>query len=97
LLSGVAMGDVDAIRKAAAAGTDLNQRMDRTNRRRTPLHLAVIKRQPASLAALIDLGADFNIEDAANLTPLDQAAIDGQDEMVRRLIDAGARITLPAA
>ena len=35
--------------------------MDRTNHRRTPLHLAVVKKQAAALAALIDLGADARI------------------------------------
>jgi ankyrin repeat protein len=97
LLSAVAMGDAAAVRKLAAEGADLNERMDRTNRRRTPLHLAVIKKQPAALGALIELGADLNAIDATGVTPLDQSAIDGQDELTRRLIDAGASVTLPAA
>ncbi len=97
LLSAVAMGETEAVRELAADGADLGQRMDRTNRRRTPLHLAVIKRQIPALAALIDLGADLNVEDAARLTPLDQAAVNGDDEMVRLLLEAGAALTLPAA
>jgi ankyrin repeat protein len=95
--SAVAMGDADAIRALADAGADLNQRMDGTNKRRTPLHLAAVKKQPAAAAALIDLGADMNATDAVGLTPLDQASLDGQDEMTRLLLDRGARITLPAA
>ena len=55
------------------------------------MHLAVVKKQPASLAALIDLGADLNLEDAVGLTPLDQAALDGEDEMTRVLIDRRRR------
>ena len=39
----------------------------------------------------------LNATDAVGLTPLDQAALDGQDEMTRLLLDRGARITLPAA
>jgi ankyrin repeat protein len=97
LVSAVAMGEAGVIRVWAAAGADLNQRMDRANHRRTPLHLAVIKKQVGALAALIDLGADLNLEDAVGLTPVDQAALDGEDEMARLLIDAGAAITLPAA
>ena len=97
LLSAVAMGEVDAVRARAASGEDLNQRMDRTNRRRTPLHLAVVKGQPASAAALLSLGADADLEDAAGLTPLDVAALAGDEAMTRVLLDGGARLTLPAA
>jgi uncharacterized protein len=97
LMSAVAMGDVDAIRQMARSGADLNRRMDRTNHRRTPLHLAVVKNQPAALGALIELGADLNLQDAVGFTPVDQAALQGEEAMARRLIDAGAAITLPAA
>ena len=97
LLSAVAMGETAAIRSLAQSGADLDQRMDRTNHRRTPLHLAVVKKQAGALATLIELGADLNLADAVGLTPLDQAALNGADEMTRLLIDAGAAITLPAA
>jgi ankyrin repeat protein len=97
LLSAVAMGEAAAIRDLAASGADLDQRMDRTNKRRTPLHLAVVKKQTVALATLIELGADLNLQDAIGLTPLDQAALDGELEMVGLLLDAGATITLPAA
>jgi uncharacterized protein len=97
LFSAAAMGDVAAIRELAASGADLNQRMDRTNHHRMPLHLAVVKKQPGALAALIELGADLNVQDAVGLTALDHAALGGEEEMMQRLIEAGARITLPAA
>jgi len=61
IFSAVTMGDVDAIRELVARSpADLDQRMDRTNHRRRPLHLAVVKRQASSLAALLDLGADVD-------------------------------------
>jgi ankyrin repeat protein len=97
VLSAVAMGDAAAVRRLAALGANLNLRMDRTNHRRTPLHLAVVKKQPASLAALVELGADLNLEDAVGLTPLDHAALNGESEMTRQLVDAGASTSLPAA
>jgi len=97
LFSATAMGEAGVIGELAASGADLNQRMDRTNHRRTASHLAVVKKQVTALEALVELGADMNVEDAAGLTPLDQAALDGEGEMTRVLIDAGARITLPAA
>ena len=71
--------------------------MDRTNHRRTALHLAVVKKQAPVVAALIDLGADLNAEDAVGLTALDQAALGSALEIARLLLDAGARMTLPAA
>jgi uncharacterized protein len=97
LFSAVAMGEAGVIGALVAAGADRNQRMDRTNHRRTPLHLAVVKRQLASLTALIELGADLNLRDAVGLTPLDQAALEGREEAARLLVDAGAAVTLPAA
>ena len=98
LFPAVALGESEAIARLAAEGVDLNQRMDeQANQRRTPLHLAILKQQPRSLAALLDAGADSGLEDAAGLTPLDQAALHGEDEMAARLLAAGAALRLPAA
>jgi len=98
IFSAVAMGDTDAIKSIVAATShQLNRAMDKTNHRRRSLHLAVIKRQPASLATLLELGADTSERDAAGLTPLDQAALDGEVEMARLLMNHGARVELPAA
>ncbi len=98
LFSAVAVGDLDAIRAAAAADpASLSRVMDRTNRRRTALHLAVVKRQPEALAVLLALGADPDAPDQAGLSALDQAALGGEADMARRLIEHGARIALPAA
>lgn len=98
IFTAVALGDVDAIRSIAARSPDaLNRRMDRTNHHRRPLHLAIFKKHPGALATLLELGADPEAADAAGLTPLDQAAIWGDTASAQRLIDAGARIGLPAA
>lgn len=93
----VAVGDVDALRTLAAAGADLDARMDGTNQRRTPLHLALVKRQPAALTALVELGANPNLEDAAGLAPLDYAALAGDMSAATTLLDAGARVTVASA
>lgn len=94
----VAMGDTDAIREIVARSrAELDRRMDRTNLHRAPLHLAVAKQQPGSLATLLELGADTEATDAAGLTPLDRAALSGSSEMAQMLVDRGATIRLPAA
>jgi ankyrin repeat protein len=98
IFSAVAMGETDVIRSLAArAPAVLDRPMDRTNHRRRPLHLAVVKQQPLSLLALLDAGADPEATDVSGLTPLDQAAMAGEREMAESLIARGAAITLPAA
>ncbi len=98
IFSAVTMGEVDSVRSLVAQNRDLLvQRMDRTNKRRTPLHQAVVKQQVQSAAVLIELGADVEALDAAGLAPLDQAALEGKAEIAQLLIDRGATVRLPAA
>jgi ankyrin repeat protein len=96
--SAVALGAVEAIREIARRSPDeVNRPMDATNHGRRPLHLAVIKKQPGALVALLELGADTGQRDRAGLTPLDQAALAGEAALAQMLIDRGAAIELPAA
>ena len=98
MFSAVAVGDTDAIRAIVAhAPEQLDRAMDRTNHRRRPLHLAVVKKQPAAVETLLALGADVDATDAAGLTALDQAALDGGREMAQALIAGGATIRLASA
>jgi uncharacterized protein len=98
ILSAVAMGEVEAIRTLGTLSPgSLDTPMDATNHRRRPLHLAIVKKQPESLAVLLDLGADPEAVDAAGLTPLDQAALGGDTEIAQLLIERGAVLQLPAA
>jgi ankyrin repeat protein len=98
IFSAVAIGDCDAIRHIATTSPgDLERRMDLTNRRRRPVHLAVVKKQPAALAALLDLGADPDTLDESGLTALDQAALRGELEMAQTLVERGAQVGMAAA
>lgn len=98
IFSAVATGNVDAIRQIISRSrTDLERRMDLDNRRRRPLHLAVIKKQRESLVTLLDLGANTESLDEAGFTALDQAALSGETEVARMLLDRGAKVRLPAA
>jgi ankyrin repeat protein len=94
IYSAVVLGDAAAIRDNAH---DIDRPMDRTNRRRRPLHLAIVKNQPASLATLLSLGADTAATDASGLTPFDQAALAGRGEMIRLLREHGAAAGFPAS
>ena len=94
----VALGEVDILRELARRSPpDVDKPMDKTNQRRRPVHLAVVKSQPKALAALIELGADIDARDAAGLTALDQAALNGETAMAEFLIERSATIELPAA
>lgn len=62
-----------------------------------PLHLAVMKNQPASLTTLLDLGANTESLDEAGFSALDLAALHGRHDLAQVLLDRGARVRLPAA
>ena len=94
----VALGAVDVIREIVGRSpADLEKVMDQTNLRRLPLHLAVVKKRADSLATLLELGANPEAVDAAGLTALDHAATNSDEELVRLLLEYGARVNLPAA
>ncbi len=98
IFSAVAMGDTEAIRQLVSQSrADLERRMDTANRRRRPLHLAVIKKQSRSLATLMDLGANTESLDEAGFTALDQAALSGETDMAQILLGRGAKVRLPSA
>lgn len=98
IFSAVAVGDVEATREIIRSQpSELERRMDLANRRRRPLHLAVVKRQTAALNALLDLGANPESLDEAGFSALDQAALSGETETAQVLLDRGAKVRLPAA
>jgi ankyrin repeat protein len=98
LHSAVAVGDDESIRARAQEDPAAIERpMDKVNRRRHALHLAVVKNQLRSVEALAQLGANPNAVDAGNLTPLDEAALSKKDDIAQLLIDRGAKLTMASA
>jgi ankyrin repeat protein len=98
MVSAVAMGETKIIRELASKSpADLERRMELASRRRMPVHLAVVKKQPGSLTALLDLGANIESLDEAGFTALDQAALSGETALAQILLARGAKVRLPAA
>ena len=98
IFSAVAMGEVETVRELVARSPEnLERRMDMGQRRRRPLHLAVIKRRPAVVAALLDLGANMELLDEAGFSALDQAALNSETAIAEMLLARGAKLRLPAA
>jgi len=98
IFSAVAMGEAQVIPQLIArAPADLERRMNGMRMRPMPLHLAVMKNQPASLTTLLDLGANTESLDEAGFSALDLAALHGRHDLAQVLLDRGARVRLPAA
>ena len=98
IFSAVATGAVEVIKDLVRRSLpELERRMDLVNKRRMPLHLAVVKKQMEGLQVLLDLGANTESLDEAGFTPLDEAALRGETAMAQVLLDRGAKVRLPAA
>jgi ankyrin repeat protein len=98
IFSAVAMGEAEVIRELVTrTPNDLERRMNGTTMRSMPLHLAVMKNQPAAVTTLLDLGANMEAIDEARFSALDLAAFEGRHELVQLLLDRGAKVRLPAA
>src|SRR5262245_30635880 len=82
------LGNVEAIRRLAKAGADLDRGDGGT--RWTPIQHALHKRQAKAVAVLLDLGADPNRRAAAGPSPLMMAAGYGDLDSVEALLRAGA-------
>jgi ankyrin repeat protein len=98
IFSAVAMGEAEVIRELVArTPSDLERRMNGTRMRSMPLHLAVMKNQPAALKTLLDLGADTESIDEARFSALDLASLRGRQDLAQVLLERGAQVRLPAA
>jgi ankyrin repeat protein len=71
--------------------------MSRSEHRRTPLHHAAAKNQPAIVRLLLDLGAEVDATDMTGATPLVTATQENADAVIPLLLQSGARIDFTAA
>jgi len=85
-----ATGNVEVLRAHAAAGTDLDAKEPAGGG--TPLHIAAMAGQPASVDALVAAGADLEARNNQNGTPLHVAAFFAHADAARALLDAGAKL-----
>lgn len=81
-------GDVEAVRRLAAAGADLDAR-DRAGR--TPAHVAAFASNDAALRALAEAGADMNALENRVYDVLTIAAVMNDPEMVSLAMELGNR------
>ena len=81
-----AKGNIEAVKKAIAAGADVNAKGDGGE---TPLHHATTK---AVTELLIAEGADVNAKNAEGWTPLHEAALYGDKEISELLIAKSANV-----
>jgi Ankyrin repeats (3 copies) len=88
LVSASRTGDVAAVEASLAAGVHVNTCRAGVNGW-TPLYHAIHKNQLPAVDALIRGGADVN-QASASVTPLMMAVGNGQLQIARRLLDAGA-------
>lgn len=94
LWSAIALDSADQVRTMVLQDRSLlTARMTRNQHRRTALHHAAAKNQPAMVRLLLELGADPNATDATGATPLTTASQEGADPaIVTMLLDAGTRL-----
>ena len=68
--------------------------VSQTPMRNQALHAALaLSKDAAVTRLLIERGADVNAAQTAGYRPLHQAAVTGRDDLVRLLLDAGAKQT----
>jgi len=89
LLGASISGNLDAVKRQIAFGADLNQRTD-DEESSTPLILAVTFGNEKVANALLEAGADINLQKADGSTALIAAAFMGYPNMVSNLLKKGA-------
>lgn len=88
LCSAAASGNIQRIQEIASAGGNINVKDSASQA--SPLIFAVMCEQLASVALLLSLGADSNLEDKYGNTPLMHAVIKRNKHIIQKLLEAGA-------
>jgi ankyrin repeat protein len=93
IFSAVSLGDLNLIRTVVAQDpATLRRKMSRFEEEQTPLHFAMSIARYDVLDLLIELGADLEASDKHGHSPLETAMLRGDQEAVRRLLAAGAKM-----
>ena len=87
LFAAIRSADALAVQQALVSGADKNAKRNGT----PAITLCVQANQPAMVRLLASAGADLNIADAQGMTPLAHAQSKGVDEMVKLLLELGAK------
>ncbi len=88
----VVNNDLVQVRKLLQKGTDINQLGPIRHGYGSALHIAVREGHLDIAMLLIDRGAEIDVLDRKDFTPLHNAAWNGNLEMVQLLLEAGADI-----
>ena len=84
LESALSQGNLERVALLLTSGANPDRLGQRGLR---PLHLAVLRREPAAVAALLEAGAHPMLPDTSGRTALDLAIADGREEIVSMLRD----------
>jgi len=85
------LGDIEAVKKHIAAGTDVNTRGEGGI---SPLLIAAIEGHLDVVELLISKGADVNIKDDKGMTPLQFSVLVNKRQIVELLINNNADVNL---
>ncbi len=84
--------DIVQVRRLLQKGADINQLGPRRHGYGSALHIAIREDHQKIAKLLIDSGAEIDVLDRKDFTPLHNAAWNGNLEMTELLLDAGADI-----
>ncbi|MCZ6470247.1 MAG: ankyrin repeat domain-containing protein, partial [Gammaproteobacteria bacterium] len=84
--------DITLVKRLLSKGADINEVGSRSFRYGSALHLAIREGYVDIAKLLLDRGAEVDVLDPNDFTPLHNAAWNGNLDLVKLLLDAGADI-----